>query len=237
MDNIQLIYPYYDNPGMFYEQQSVWAEWDRELKAKVKIIMVDDSSPNDAAEKYYCSVPGLDFELYRVHKNIPWNQNGAHNLAMHVADDGWCLMTDIDHVLSNENLARLLAIEPDEGMYYTLGRRQFGHLRVPYKRHPNSWLLTREMFLTSGGYDEDFSGYYGSDSVFKVALSHVGTHIKLELPYLIVYNEDDIPDANTREFERKHSKYWSLNHPHLLAKRRHWRIAINPIRFPWERIL
>src|SRR5262245_60776675 len=106
MDKIQLVYPYYENPTMLKEQLSVWAEWPRDLAKKVKIILVDDGSQKNPAkpiiEKMLHPIPTL--ELYRVLINIPWNQNGAHNLGFFAAEDGWCLSTDIDHIVAAPQL-------------------------------------------------------------------------------------------------------------------------------------
>lgn len=157
---------------------------------------------------------------------------------MHVADDGWCVSTDIDHVWQTDQLRILLGLEVHEDTYYTFARRQIRDLgNANFKRHPNSWLLTRAKYWESGGYDEDFSGYYGSDSVFRRGLDLVAKRVELESPYLTVYDEQDIPDANTREFGRKNSDYHSVKHPHLLEKRRHYTKPENPIRFDWERVV
>lgn len=239
MDTLQLIYPYYENPTMLERQISTWAAWPVEMIRKVKIILVDDGSQkNPASDAFKLTKPLVPIELYRVLINIPWNQNGAHNLGFQVANDGWCLTTDIDHIVSAELLHQLFKLKVDPKSYYTFGRRRVRDLDTVYKRHPNSWLLTRKLYWESGGYDEDFSGYYGSDSTFRRALALVGKHTPLPDSYfLTVYDELDIPDANTREWGRKDSKYHSAKHPHLAKKKQRAYKAENPIRFPWERVL
>lgn len=238
LDKIQIIYPYYENAAMLREQCKAWSSWPDHLKERVKLILVDDGSQRSPIEPE--SLPeDIDLELYRVKINIPWNQNGAHNLGFHNADDGWCVSTDIDHVWVSDQLEILLRGDYDERNYYTFARRQVRALDVAgFKRHPNSWLLTRALYWEAGGYDEDFSGYYGSDSVFRRCLKMAANKgVALESPYLVVYDEKDIPDANTREWGRKDSKYHSVNHPHLLKKRRNHSKPENPLRFPWERVI
>lgn len=239
MDKLQLIYPYYENPHMLEKQIETWASWPRDLARKVKIILVDDGSQKaPASDLFALTRPSVELELYRILINIPWNQNGAHNLGFHVANDGWCLTTDIDHVVIEKQLRTILALPLNKRQYYSFGRRQVRALDTVFKRHPNSWLLTRELFLESGGYDEDFSGFYGSDSCFRRALALVGKHCPIpDSCYLVVYDEKDLPDANTREWGRKDSKYYSANHPHLVKKKSRAYKAENPLRFPWERVL
>jgi hypothetical protein len=239
MDKLQLIYPYYDNATMLQQQLLVWSTWPVALRARTKIILVDDGSQKfPVSEAQIRGVDHPDLRLYRILINIPWNQNGAHNLGFHVADEGWCLSTDIDHVLTADKLGEILDMTVNPKCYYTFGRRRVREPDAVFKRHPNSWLLTRKMFWQSGGYDEDFSGWYGSDSQFRKALALVGKHIPLpDSCYLTVYDELDIPDANTREFGRKDSKYHSAKNATLAKKRQRAYKAENPLRFPWERVV
>jgi hypothetical protein len=236
-NNLQIIYPYYDNPQMLQIHFNFWRAYAPELWAHTKIILVDDGSPNHPLQGQLGDAPSeANIEAYRIKQNVPWGQNGAHNLGMHVAEEGWCVSTDIDHVVPAATLRYLYETEFLEDTYYTFARQQQGQPKqVGYKRHPNSWLLTRDTFWRSGGYDEDFCGYYGSDSVFRRALDEVAARVEMDIP-LIVYDENDIPDANTREFGRKDSEYYSVKHPELAHKRRNWTKAENPLRFDWERI-
>jgi hypothetical protein len=240
MDRLQIIYPYYENPTMLHTQLETWKGWANDLKKKTKIILVDDGSQhaNAATVIQGHGDIGIRLDLYNILINIPWNQNGAHNLGFHVADDGWCLTTDIDHVVVEQQLRRILSLPTNSKCYYSFGRRQVRAPNTSFKRHPNSWLLTRKMFLESGGYDEDFAGYYGSDSCFRRALTLVGRHIPLpDSCYLTVYDQHDITDANTREWGRKDSKYHSANYPELAKKRGRTYKAENPLRFPWEKVI
>lgn len=245
MDDVQLIYPYYENPGMLERQIETWNAYPWQLKERTKIILIDDGSPNSPALDVVQDklAKDVNLEVYRIHEDKPWNQNGAHNLGFHIARDGWCLSTDIDHVVAPSQLNLLFDLDTDESKFYTFARRQVRNIHfADFKRHPNSWLLTRKMFWDSGGYDEDFAGYYGSDSLFRRALMQVGKRVELDI-FLIVYDEEDLPDANTRHFGeeeeggiRKKSKYHSASHPHLAKKRRHSLRAENPLRFKWDRV-
>jgi len=236
MDNLQIIYPYYENPVMLNKHLETWEQWGDLFKGNVKIILVDDGSTRTPALNAIYPTD-VNIELYRIKENIPWNQNGAHNLGFHVADKGWCLSTDIDHVVIYSQLRKIFELKTHGNSFYSFARRQARDLGdVNYKRHPNSWLLTRDMYWEAGGYDEDFSGYYGSDSVFRRALKSVGKHKQLNT-YLVVYDLEDIPDANTTEFGRKDSKYYSVNYPHLVKKRRIASKAENPLRLSWERVI
>jgi hypothetical protein len=240
MRDLQVIYPYYDNPKMLEIHTNMWRSYPVKIWRNLKIILVDDGSQKYPLEQQLAKVPRLvNLDAYRIKQNIPWNQNGAHNLGMSRANEGWCLSTDIDHVLPYETLKHIRETELDENTYYTFGRRQQGQPeQKDYKRHPNSWLLTRNTYWESGGYDEDFSGWYGSDSVFRRALDEVAKRLEFleDDAWLYVYDENDVSDANTTEFGRKDSKYYSPRNPDLASKRRNWVKAENPLRFDWEQI-
>lgn len=239
MYDLNLIYPYYKNPMMLTQQVAFWCNWPKEMKSRVRIVIVDDGSPDEQCHDIlnYNQRHMPDVELYKVTKNIPWNQNGARNLAMK-AVEGWCLITDMDHVLSWPMAGRIMDMPKDERVVYHPARRQIRDMaNANYKRHPNSWIMTAERYWRAGGMDEDFCGWYGSDSTFRKAILMDGPIKEID-EFLIVYDEQDIDDANTRDFGRKHTEYYSVNNPELQKKRRSPGYkAKDPIRFPWRRVL
>ena len=104
---ITLVYPYYDNGGMLERHSEEWSSYAPEVKAQLRAIVVDDGSPNDPAAAHVREV-GFPVELYRIKQNIVWNVPGARNLGMHVAPSGWCLLTDIDHLLAASEAEKLV---------------------------------------------------------------------------------------------------------------------------------
>lgn len=229
MDRVTVCFAYYDNPSMLEKHIDEWR------KFYTAVIVVDDASPNypavDILNKYCLE----NVKLYRVLKNIPWNQNGARNLAMQQCTTEWALMLDMDHLLTEKECAKMQQMEKRAGHYYV--PRRVWPDGVEHRLHPNSFLLEKEKFWQCGGYDEDFCGYYGSDKVFRLALDTVAQRVETDCFNTVLY-EGIIQDANTQEFGRKDSEYHSANHPHLVAKRaRAPYKAENPIRFTWERQL
>jgi hypothetical protein len=234
MRPITLCYPYYNNPSMLQEHQRVWAEYPSKIRKNLTVVIADDGSPTSPALD---AVQDCDYDLqiYRIGVNIPWNQCGARNLAMHVAPDGWCLVTDIDHVLLPDEATILAKMKLKEGNYYVPSRRRMPNGEV-YKSHPNSYILTKQMYWDAGGCDEDFAGWYGSDATFRRAVSTVGARVELDSPSLMLYGRDVLPDASTTEWGRKDSGYHSSNNPELNKKKLKGPYkATRPLRFPWER--
>lgn len=238
MKNITLILTYYDNPGMLAEQVSHWELYGREAKDRVRVIVVDDGSPGQSAASVLDGdliLREMDVRVYRVIPDIPWNQDGARNLAMRELDTEWALLTDIDHVLTSENADRLLSFKPAEGCYYMPQRRTVRGDVIG--GHPNSFLFSKCDFWHAGGYDEDFCGWYGSDGNFRKCARGSGlSEVQTTAFALHLYKTDDVPDANTRRYGRKDSPYYAPTCPTLNAKRRGppYR-AQQPIRFEWRR--
>lgn len=230
-NEVTLVMAYYEN-GRMLERH--FKEWETYPDIPFKIILVDDGSQNDPAVNHIteCKFP---LELYRIKKDIPWNQNGARNLGMTHAE-GWCLLTDMDHLLSNSQFETLNNLSLWDIMHYVPGRRKVdGTL---YKRHPNSYIVHKDLYWKAGGYDESFSGYYGTDSTFRRQLAKVSERIELEEQfYLTLYERSVIKDASTRNYGRKDSKYSVSKHPLLRERKRLCPPPIEPLNFPWERLI
>jgi hypothetical protein len=240
---LTLVMPYYMNAGQLALQYRNWLAWAGKHRNRLKVVIVDDGSPSSPA----VNVPrphGLpEVEIYRVAEDIPWHQHGARNLGAHVAPEGWMLLTDMDHVLTPESAALLFrAIDKsrlDEGTVYMLDRIEAdtgeptrGRDGKP-KPHPNSFVMTRDMFWQIGGYDERAT-IYGTDKLFRDRAFAVAQRGHLDIP-LTRYWRDLVPDASTTTLPRKEGR-------DAAAKRRIMaEIAASPearkvLAFEWERV-
>jgi hypothetical protein len=240
---LTLAMPYYLNPGQLALQYRNWLEWPGKYRKPLKVIIVDDGSPHSPA----ANVPrpyGLpELEIYRVTEDRPWHQHAARNLAAHVAPEGWMLLTDMDHMLTGEAGAALMKRLPklDPGTAYMLDRIEadtglptLGKDGRP-KPHPNSFVLTREMFWRIGGYDERATGLYGTDRFFRERAFATAKRGHLDVP-LTRYWRDIVPDASTTTLPRKEGR--DPAHKARVAAE----IAADPagivtLNFPWERVV
>jgi len=230
---VNLIYAYYENGTMLDRQVQEWGNYLDSAKSQLQVHIVDDGSQNDPALCHLKPV-GFPIHLYRVKQNLIWNQTGARNLAMHNAPEDWCLMMDMDCLLTAKNADKVIAMPK-------LSRRFYMPAATNYKgekgrQHPNVILVQRSIFWESGGYDEDFQGWYGSDSPFKKALQQVARRVDTSFFSIQRVSRDDIPDASTREWGRKGTEYHSMGNPVLRAKRKTVYKAENHLRFEWEKV-
>lgn len=242
---LTLAMPFYQNPGMLALQYRTWLGWPVKARSGVKVVIVDDGSPEGPA----ANVPrpyGLpEIEIYRVTEDRPWHQHAARNLAASVALEGWLLLTDMDHVLTAEAVAMLLKAigkgKLDEGTVYMLDRVEadtglptLGKDHKP-KPHPNSFVMTRAMFWRIGGYDERATGFYGTDKLFRTRAFRLAKQGHLAIP-LTRYWRDIVPDASTTTLARKEGRDPAVKAKalSLIAREPEARVVLD---FPWERVV
>lgn len=202
---IQFVYPYYENPEFFKRQLALWGSYSEELQKLLSVIVVDDGSPNNPAKNVvgFCrSVLGMFplfmLRVFRIEVDIRWNWLAARNIGMHHAVDGWCILTDMDHMIEEKVLDSIVHGKHDEGMIYRFSRREWTGMNV--HPHPNSMLMTKEMFWKVGGYDERLSGYYGTDGDWRrrcAETAPIGTLHEELVRY------EHIEDSSTSRYLRK----------------------------------
>lgn len=248
-NKLTIIYPYYNSPQMLRMHMFNWTMLPREVLERVLFILVDDGSRVSPAKAVIDEVWGdkipLQFRLYRVVPDIPWNQHGCRNLAAREAPKGWLFMSDIDHTLPYYSLKWILEAKLDVAKFYTvrrMTREPNGRVVLMLdsqgrpKPHPNTFLLTKRMFWQAGGYDEDYCGTYGGDGPFRRALDKTGTHQHLNDPYVVRWPREVIPDASQQPAFR--DKYRGLYYPKF--KDKGGSTAEKPqewVRFEWERLI
>lgn len=247
MRELTVVYPHYMNLGMLAEQQKVWADYPADLRARLHVIVVDDCSPKGQRPgKKSITVEGLaSFRIYRLLEKKRWNWLACRNLGMSQATTQWVLMTDIDHVLPVETLSCILdGMALDERNVYRFSRvdapRPWPYALsecTSYKYHPDTYLMTRELFDDTGGYDEFLAGLYGTsgeyrDRVFATARAHV-----MSTDVMIRYPREVIPDASTHPsvYTRKgdyHNDDELIRRREVRGRNPQWRPLRNTI--PWE---
>lgn len=197
---LQLVYPYYENPNFLARQIDNWLSFPASLRMWLRATVVDDGSPRSPALSVLRGCAALPFpvRLFRIDVDVRWNWLAARNIAMHHAPDGWCLMTDMDHMLTQEAAHELVHAALDPGIIYRLSRRE--HTGQSIHPHPNTMVLTREMFWRAGGYDEALSGHYGTDGDWRRRLA--ATAPVLTLTTQLVRHEY-VGDSSTTHYKRK----------------------------------
>ena len=238
IDYISMIYPYYNNSEMLNVQIEEWNKWREDILDRVTIFVIDDGSKTPL-EKSLFDCCKAKVRLFRILVNKPWNVPGAQNLGMYNANDGWCFTSDIDHVIPYHQMEILFdetLVEPSK-YYFFPRKRAYKEADDYINQHSNSWLMTKKLFWESGGYDEDFAGFYGHDKTFRIGMGKLaGKKQDLDRPYLTVFSTREVKDAETNEWGRKNSEYDATKNSLLAKKIENYEKPTNPLRFPWKEI-
>lgn len=246
--HLTLIMPYYENPRQLAEvQYDGWLGWPESIKKRFRVVLVDDGSPSAPAGAV-ARPDGLpEVSIYRVLQDIPWHQHGARNLGAQMALDGWLLLTDMDHVLTKEAAAALFE-RMDAGKLNPVTAYMMDRIEADTKAptldrfgnpkpHPNSFVMTRDIYWRVGGYDEDLTGVYGTDRFFRDRVFRTAKRGHLSIP-LVRYWRDIVPDASTTTLPRKEGRDPLAKERILAAKKaRGEQHVVKVLQFDWERVI
>lgn len=232
MRELTVILAYYLNPGMLQRQYETFRSLPDALRAHLRLIVVDDGSPEHPATPEDI---GLPLEIYRIGVDVRWNQDAARNLGVDRSQTRWLLLTDIDHLIPQKTIESVCIGKIDASKVYRFSRVSAPDL-APYKPHPNSWLMTRKMYDVIGGYDERLAGNYGTDGDFRHRVASHAEEIVILPDVLIRVPREVIPDASTTTLTRKEDRDGN-NIRRIISDRAlmpRWR----PLRlsFPWTKV-
>lgn len=206
---VSLIFAYYENPEMLELQWQEIARYPSTIKDSLEIIVVDDGSPSWPAAEV-TRPPGLPrHAIFRLDRDVRWNQDAARNIGAHEAQSPWLLLTDIDHVVPAATLAVVLDKDKDRSLVYSFPRVKFesGEEREP---HPNSYLMTKELYWAIGGHDEDYKGIYGKDFLFRQRVLRFTREVPLEGAPLARVGSMTVADAGSRTISRDNTPFQRL---------------------------
>lgn len=244
---ITLVMAHFMNCGMLREHQRIWSAYPLDLAASLHVIVIDDCSPKGHRPSHkMADVERLaSVRLFRLLVKARWNWLACRNLGVDRATTEWVLLTDIDHALPVETLTTLTTMDLDRDCVYRLARVDAPRLwpyRLsecpPYKVHPNTWIMTREMYDRVGGYDETLSGLYGTDAEFRERVQSSARSVVMLPDVMVRYPRTVLPDASTTIYTRKNDP---VNDAELRRRREErsqmagWRPR--RLTFPYEEIV
>jgi len=119
----------------------------------IQLIFIDDCSVIPLSFKI--ENKKLNFSLYKIDTDIEWNVGGAKNLGAHVSDCEKLLFMDADHSISEDKIKFLIDYKTKDNEHIIFMRGKVGS--------PGIFCTSRKMFSDLGGFDEQFSGHYGSE--------------------------------------------------------------------------
>lgn len=225
---VTIIMPYYENPQTLAAHMIRWGDWPEGHRKWLNAIIVDDGSPVHPAEEVLKGTQQpFPLRLLRIEPDIRWNWLAARNLAFSQAR-GWCVVTDIDHIIPPTTIDALIYGDHDPTHIYRFSRAEHTGGDIP--AHPNSWFMTREMFWRIGGHDEALSGYYGTDGEYRRRAAKTAP-IRILSDRLI--REEFVRDSSTIRYQRKQPEDRAVQRI-IAARGKDWKPKV--LSFPWHEV-
>ncbi len=134
-----------------------YEKYDPDLLDRIQFVIVDDGSPLD----YEIPDLNLNFTWLKITEDIAWNQGGARNLGAVYAKSDKMLLVDLDHEFPEVTLRHMLRRKECGRNFYKIYRTD--PATGESRKGPNAFLMSRARFMRFFGYDEEFSGHYGSE--------------------------------------------------------------------------
>ena len=124
--------------------------------------LADDGSMREPAEKFFEKNPPTDkMSLYRVIDDIGFNSHGARNLLMKQTQTEWNMLSDIDRQYPHDTILEIaVSTDKRKGEYY----KMFSPNSKKYTL--NEYVIHKDDFWRSGGYDEEFVNIHWGDRLF-----------------------------------------------------------------------
>lgn len=236
MQKLTIVMAYYNNGDMLDAHISEWDKYPAAVKDNVRAVIVDDASPEKPAIERVRNI-GMNIEVFRIAKDIPWHQDAARNLGM-MRPKGWTLLSDMDRLLPADCVESLLTMPLEKGTVYLPAQYRLDGTIPKSKtgRHPNIYIVHRDDFWKTGGYDERLCGYYGTDSSFRRRLAKNVVFKPINKVWLKYFRKFDLNDAGTRGEYRK-DQYLMKNAPaEIKAIANKAGKPGKPCQFEWKRI-
>jgi hypothetical protein len=245
-DKLTLIFPYYDNPVMLGIHFAEWTDkYSADIKKHVEVVIVDDCSAKAPAlpvVKQWADKVGFPVRLFYIKKKVMWNWQSARNIGAYEAADSWLFLSDMDMDLAAPDAEQVIRLMKGrllkEDAFYL-----FDRVKAPngegYKSHPNTYLMSRDLYWHVGGYDEEFAGIYGCDGSYRRLILRVasGGHFHLHGINVTYYPRSYVPDSGVQDDGRKETRDAIKNKValHKGAKKLQNGVRPTALTFPYER--
>ena len=170
-----------------YYNEPVWLKWWYDTIININqegldvgLNIVDDGSMIDSAECFFekC-IPHPQMSLYCVVDDIGFNSHGARNLLMQQTKTQWNVLSDIDRQYSHKTIHSIInsEINLNRGNYYSFYETKKSSVD---RFSVNDFLVHKEDFWLTGGYDEEFVNIHWGDRYFLDILKTVVQRQKVQ---------------------------------------------------------
>lgn len=181
-NDITFIFTWYGQYNHLFAHLNKFKERSEKYKIPLNVICINDGHPEsfftDAISQYdeHFNLTGI-----QITKDFGFNSHGCRNLGVQYAKTDWVLLHDADCHFSDELFEDIMTKELDQNKFYPFlvslenneqTDEEAGYEIVDPKKlykvrcHPNTHLMTRKCFWSTGGYDQEFQRVRHGDSEF-----------------------------------------------------------------------
>lgn len=225
---IDIIYSYYNQYNVLSTQIQLLNSYHDEIKNKIRLIYVDDSSVQ-TAEKHLEKL-NLKYSLYYITEDIGWNNGGAKNLGLYNSNNDWKIVLDIDMFLTENILREIIQYPKKENYVYKFITNEIENEQEDlYKTYPGAMMIHKTALNKIGYFDEDFCGNYGCEdkAYFAKARQYNFKTIKLRTKNKLIF-------INGSPLKKK-PNLKNVQLFNIKAKTKKWSTDI--LRFKWKKIV
>jgi len=211
----------------------------------------DGSMRKPAVDFFEKRPPSTNMRLFRVKEDIGFNSHGTRNLLMKETTSEWNLMSDIDRRFPDATLRSIFKNEANlkKTKYYS-----FWEIVKSSKDRfsVNEYLVHKETFWKTGGYDEELVNIHFGDRYFLDALRLVAKRQKVDfwqvkyvrgardvtwtdVPFTI-YPDDKTLIHPTGVWADQEKRFALKNFIQERNKTHEGRMSKKVINFEWERV-
>jgi len=159
---------YYNNPNNILNFVKTHQDYVDEL------IIVDDGSSNSYHIYNYIQ-PTEKVKIFRVKNDYGFNSHGCRNLIMTKANNDFVILLDSDRQFVDPK-STIDKIKQKKLRYNLLYRFTAHVLECGNRTHTsvNDFLISKNLFFSAGGYDEEWIGFRDGDRQYFEQLKHFG---------------------------------------------------------------
>ena len=189
-NDITMIITWYGQGDCLLKQMLFYSDMAKEYDIVPRVIVINDAHEEERQyfhETIKAFKGSFDLTGVDIKHDVGFNSHTCRNLGVKLAKTDWVWLLDTD-CFESEDIFRhsrfekklkddmfyvpraLMDYPEDMSGYELLDPKGL----IKYKTHPNSWIMTKECFWSTGGYDIEFQGVRQGDGEFFISIGREG---------------------------------------------------------------
>ena len=185
-----MIITWYGQGDCLLKQMLFYSDMAKEYDIVPRVIVINDAHEEERQyfhETIKAFKGSFDLTGIDIKHDVGFNSHTCRNLGVKLAKTDWVWLLDTDcfesedffrHSRFEKKLKDDMFYVPRALMDYPEDMSGYELLDpkglIKYKTHPNSWIMTKECFWSTGGYDIEFQGVrQGDGEFFILSLIHI----------------------------------------------------------------